>query len=290
MLPVRVPLLLVAVVVLAACGAADQDDVADATTLPPSTTTAAPNTTTTLPPVVAPELVSVPDLSGVTLGEAEAILADTGLDILALSHPIDSAIVFAQEPAPGVEVDEGSVVTVDLLITPTCNPPDPIAPDDGQTIISVFYECGGDVTVPTPGIGVPRIVPESDQAVDRIEWTLRALLAGPTLDERIAGFVSAFDAATANALNGVTLIDEHLVVDFNDAIIVNNMNTSTGMIFFQAELHRNVFQHPEVVSVEFRFNGDCGAWSGLFESDGCRVVTQADWKRHLTEWDQDGDQ
>lgn len=274
------------VVVLAACGAADQDDVADTTTLPPSTTTAAPDTTTTLPPVVAPELVSVPDISGVTLGDAEAILADAGLDILALPHPIDSAIVLAQEPAPGVEIDEGSVVTVDLRIIPTCNPPDPIAPDVGQTIITVFYECGSDVTTPTSGIGVARIVPESDQLVDRIEWTLRALLAGPTVDERIAGFVSGFDAATADALNRVTLIDGHLVVDFNDAIVVNNMNTSTGMVFFHAELHRNVFQYPEVDSVEFHFNGDCGAWSGLFESDGCRVVTQADWKRNLAEWDQ----
>lgn len=289
MLPLRTILLLAAVVVLAACGAAGSDGVADATTLPPSTTTAAPDTTTTLPPVVAPELVSVPDLSGVTLGDAEAILADAGLEILALPHPIDSAIVLAQEPAPGVEIGKGSVVTVDLQVIPTCNPPDPIAPDVGQTI-TVFYECGGDVTTPTPGIGVPRIVPESDLVVDQIEWALRAMLAGPTVDERIAGFVSAFDAATVDVLNRVTLIDGHLVVDFNDAIVVNNMNTSTGMVFFHAELHRNVFQYPEVDSVEFHFNGDCGAWSGLFESDGCQVVTQADWKHNLAVWGEARDQ
>lgn len=35
-------------------------------------------------------------------------------------------------------MDEGSVVTVDLRVGPTCKPPDPIAPDVGQCIISVL--------------------------------------------------------------------------------------------------------------------------------------------------------
>ena len=30
--------------------------------------------------------------------------------------------------------------------------------------------------------------------------------------------------------------DGHLVADFNDAIIVNNMGTSTGMIFFKESM------------------------------------------------------
>jgi hypothetical protein len=269
----------------------DQADAANNTTLPPVTTTLPPVTTTllpvttTLPPVVVPGVVSVPDLSGLTLADARALLADAGLDVVALPSDIDSAIVVAQEPAPGVEVDEGTVVTVDVQIVPMCNPPDPTAPDVGQRIITVFYECGGDGIAPTPGIGVPRIVPEQGgEAIDRIEWALRSLLAGPTVDERIAGFVSAFDAATADALDSVTLVDGLLVADFNDAIIVNNMNTSTGMIYFNAELHRNVFQHPEVHSVEFHFNGDCAAWSALFESDGCRVITRTDWDQDLAAW------
>ncbi len=75
------------------------------------------------------------------------------------------------------------------------------------------------------------------------------------------------------------------MVDFNDAIIVNNMGTATGMVQFNAELHRNVFLHPEVNSVEFHLNGDCEAWSALFESDGCRVKSRADWEQDLAEWD-----
>ena len=250
-----------------------------------------PSVTTTLPPIVVPGVVSVPNLSGLTLADARAVLADAGLQVVALPGDIDSAIVVAQEPAAGIEVDEGTVVTVDVQIVPTCNPPDPVAPGVGQVIITVLFECGNDDVIPTPGTGVARIVPEqSGEAIDRIEWTLRSLLAGLTPDEQAVGFVSGFDAATTDALNSVTLTGGTLVVDFNDAIIVNNMGTATGMVQFNAELHRNVFLHPEVDSVEFHLNGDCEAWSALFESDGCRVITRADWDQDLAEWDQQRNQ
>ncbi len=260
-------------------------DMAEDTTLPPVATTLPP-VTTSLPPVVVPGVVSVPDLSGMTLADARALLSEDGLEVLALPSDIDlAAIVVAQEPAPGVEVDEGSVVTVDVQSVMTCNPPDPLAPGVGQVTITIFFECGNDGVTPTPGIGVARLVPEQGgEAIDRIEWALRSMLAGPTEDERAVGFVSGFDEATAEALNSATLTNGRLVVDFNDAIIVNNMGTATGMVQFNAELHRNVFQHPEVESVEFHLNGDCEAWSALFESDGCRIMTRTDWDRDLTEW------
>ena len=57
------------------------------------------------------------------------------------------------------------------------------------------------------------------------------------------------------------------------------------MVQFHADLHRNVFLHPEVDSVEFHFNGDCEAWSAMFESDGCRVTSRADWEQDLIEWE-----
>ncbi len=263
----------------------EPSDMADDTTLPPVTTTVPP-VTTTLPPVVIPGVVSVPDLLGMTLADARALLSENGLDVVALPSEADSAIVVAQEPAAGIEVDKGSVVTVDVQVVPTCNPPDPLAPGIGEVTITIFFECGNDGVVPTPGIGVARLVPEQGgEAIDRIEWTLRSMLAGPTDDERAIGIVSGFDATTAEALDSVTLTDGRLVVDFNDTIIVNNMGTATGMVQFNAELHRNVFQHPEVDSVEFHLNGDCAAWSALFEADGCRTVTRADWDQDLAEWE-----
>jgi hypothetical protein len=276
---------------LGACGQAiadTPDGEPETTTTPPPTTVAdPPESTTTVPPADDVGVVAVPELSGLTLAEARQLLAELGLALLALPADVDSAVVVAQEPAPEAEIQEGSTVTVDVKIDPTCNPPDPIAPGIGQVIISVLYECDSDATFPTYGIGVPRIVPEgAGETIDRVEWTVRSLLAGPTVDEQLAGFGSFFDAATADALNSVTLTDGHVVVDFNDAIIVNNMNTSTGSLFFNAELRRNVLQHPDVDSVEFRFNGDCEAWSSLFESDGCWVISRADWERDLAEWDE----
>ena len=152
-------------------------------------------------------------------------------------------------------------------------------------IISVFYECGNDGNYPTAGIGVPRIVPESGEAVDRIEWTLRSLLAGPTSDEEAVGVTSFFDETSAGALNSVTLTNGALVVDFNEAIYVNNASTSTGGLFFGAELDRNLFSHPEVETVEFRIDGDCEAWSAFFQSDGCWVTSRSDWEQDLVEWE-----
>ena len=161
-----------------------------------------------------------------------------------------------------------------------------MAPGPGQVILTVLYECDNDGTFPTGGIGVPRVVPEQGgEAIDRIEWTLRSLLAGPTADEQVAGFFSFFDETTADALNSVTFTDGRVVADFNEAIYVNNASTSTGGLFFNAELRANMFQHPEVDSVEFRINGDCEAWSTFFQSDGCWVITRADWELDLANWD-----
>jgi hypothetical protein len=285
MLTIRNALIVAAVLVLALGGAAlaGSGEAADTTT-----TTVSQQTTTTLPPTTTtalsddgPGIVTVPDLSGLTLAEARALLGDAGLDVVALPEPIDEAIVVAQEPAPGTEIAAGGEVVVDVQRIATCNAPDPLAPGPGQAIITVLYECDPDANVLTAGTGVPRIVPEPQTAEERLEWTLRSLLAGPTADEQKVGFVSGFDASTADALNSVTLTDGRLRVDFNDAIIVNNMGTATGMIQFNAELKRNVFPSPEVDTVEFSLNGDCEAWSALFESDGCWVISRADWNQEL---------
>ena len=272
----------------------NNQDVADGTTLPPVTTVPTPTTLppgTTLPTVVIPDVATVPNLVGATLAEARVMVTGAGFDLVALPDGTDGAIVVAQEPAPGSELDEGGIVTVDVQVTPTCNAPDPVAPAAGEVIISVLFECDGDGLFPTAGIAVPRIVPEQDgQVIDRIEWTLRSLLAGLTPDEQIAGFTSFFDATTGGALNSVTLVDGQIVADFNDAIYVNNASTSTGGLYFNAELQGNLFMHPEVDSVEFRVNGDCEAWSAFFQSDGCWVISRADWEQTTADWEEQRNQ
>lgn len=273
MLRTSVALLAVTVIGASAC-----------TTAPADTDENGSGSTTTESPIETPVVVEVPDLTGLPVSEARSALEDRGLDLTVLPAADDEAIVVAQEPVFGTQVEPGSTVTVDARLASTCNAPDPLAPGPGEAIVTVLFECGGDAIVPSEGVGVPRIVPDSQRAAERIEWTLRSLLAGPTADEQAVGFTSAFGQWSADALNAVTLTDGALVVDFNDAIVVNNMGTATGMVFFQAELKRNVFLHPEVDTVEFRFNGRCDAWSALFESDGCLIVTRARWEAELAEW------
>lgn len=278
MLPLQRVLLIVAIGVLTGCGP-ELTGPGDTTT----ESTVSSTTTTTSTPKPADTAV-VPDLAGLSLGEARTVAGQAGLTITALPDGIREGTVFAQEPAAGAEVEIGNNVLLDLRPSTTCNPPDPLAPGEGRIVISVLFECGGGGGYPTAGIGVPRVILEPTSPVDRIEGTLRWMLSGPNTDEEAVGFHSAFDETTSDALDRVILHEGHLTVDFNDSILVNNMNTSTGMIFFRAELNRNVFQHAEVNTVEYRYNGSCGAWSALFESDGCRVTSRADWGEQLNEW------
>jgi hypothetical protein len=250
-----------------------------------------PPTPTTSPPVVIPGVVSVPDLIGLSLGDARVLVSGLGLEIEANPPAADTALIVAQDPGAGTELGEGSAVVVDARVAPTCAPTVSGEPQSGQMAITVLFECGNDGLFPTGGIALQRLVPEGGgEAIDRIEWTLRNLLFGPSEEERIAGFTSFFDSDTAGALISVTLSEGHVVADFADTILVNNASTSTGSVFFNAELRANLFQHPEVDSVELRLNGDCEAWSAFFQGDGCWVVTRAEWTAQVAEWDAQRDQ
>ena len=86
----------------------DESDVADGTTVAPVATTLDP-VATTQAPVVVPDVVSVPDVQGLALTDARRLLSELGLDVLALPSDIGTAIVVAQEPAPGAEVDKAAL-------------------------------------------------------------------------------------------------------------------------------------------------------------------------------------
>jgi hypothetical protein len=63
-----------------------------------------------------------------------------------------------------------------------------------------------------------------------------------------------------------------LILDFTEAILVNNASTSTGGQFFLGELLANAFHFEEVRSVEFRVNGSCEAlWEFLQAGPICNV-------------------
>jgi hypothetical protein len=66
--------------------------------------------------------------------------------------------------------------------------------------------------------------------------------------------------------------------------VLNNASTSTGSEFFLAEPHANLFQLPEVDSIEFRLNGSCDSFWNWLQRE-CRTVTRAEWNDQLESWD-----
>ncbi len=154
-----------------------------------------------------------------------------------------------------------------------------VADGDSQSV-TVVFGCGTQ-DVPEFNATVFRTI---DAGADPVEGSLLALLAGPTPREQGSGISSFFSKDTASALESVTLTDGALVVDFNDGIYVNNANTSTGSVFFKAELLANVFQYAEVETVEFQIDGSCELWAGYFESQQCQVVSRADWDTQQASW------
>jgi len=123
-----------------------------------------------------------------------------------------------------------------------------------------------------------------DVGGDPVEGSLLGLLAGPTPREQAYGVDPFFSLDTAGALESTTLKAGALVVDFNDGIYVNNASTSSGSLFFKAELLADVFQYEEVETVEFQIDGSCALWAAYFESEACQVVSRADWDTQQASW------
>jgi hypothetical protein len=69
---------------------------------------------------------------------------------------------------------------------------------------------------------------------------------------------------------------QDLVIDFTEAILINNASTPTGTQLFLllGELLDNAFQFDEVRSVEFQVNGSCEAFWAFLQAgdDVCNVL------------------
>jgi len=259
--------------------------VAASTTTAPAPT-APPTTTTTAPPLVVP--VAVPDVVGLEIAAGRALAAGLGLELDVterFSHRDAAGLIQSQSPEPGVEVDPGTVLEVAVAVTPACDDYrqdlPPRAADEMDVVVQ--FECAADYFVPDVSTPLVRRVPAGPGV---IQATLRALLAGPTDDERAAGFGSFFSPESAGALESITLDAGKLTVDFNDAILINNASTSTGGMYFTAELMANLFQFDAVDSIEFRLNGSCASFWGWLQSE-CVIVTRADWEARVARWQQE---
>jgi hypothetical protein len=187
---------------------------------------------------------------------------------------------------PETTVASGTAVSVEVPMHPTCLDYHSDLDNARSTTVSVLFECAPDGMYPDVSTPITRVLPITG---DPIEATLQELLAGPTDEERAMGFSSWFSADSAGALNTVTLDGSRLIVDFNDDIIINNASTSTGGMYFLAELQANVFQFAEVDSVEFQIDGSCLAFGNWQQIGECPIWTRADWEQRVAAWDAERD-
>lgn len=263
-------------------------DIAE-TTVPPTTVTtttvaetATTSVDTTIPPV---PIVEVPNLDGLTVAEATAILDGLGLELeVTEQYPSRSGfgLITAQGPIAGETADVGSTVVVGVRVEAACltSATEPEIPA-GSMAVQVLFECAGDGFYPDISSPVYRTVPETPNV---IEATLRALLAGLSPQEQASGLVSFFSVESADALESVTLEGDRLIVDFDDAILINNASTSAGSMYFGAELSANLYQFPAVNSIEYRLNGSCDAFHEWLQGS-CRISTRAEWEQSLAAWE-----
>ncbi len=260
---------------------ADEDEVAETTT-PPTTVTTTTTTTTEGPGTLPGAMVETPNLVGLSLEDGTLIAEETGfvIEIVGTSVATDRIGIVAQDPQPGDSAEQGSVIRVDIAMKPTCTQgPAPTAPGSGEMLVTVRLQCGP-TEFPQITELVQRAVAVSD---DELTATLQSLLAGLSDAEAAAGYSTFFSSATSGALESAVLSDGLLTVDFNDAIVVNGAGTSTGSMFFLAELKANLFQFNDVDQIEFRRNGSCSAFWAMFESE-CQDVNRGTWHDEQAAW------
>jgi hypothetical protein len=108
-----------------------------------------------------------------------------------------------------------------------------------------------------------------------LDGALRALVVGPTPEERADGMRSWFSRETRGVLRRVRAEDGDVVVDFREDLptLIPGASSSAGSEQLLMALDSTMFQFDWVRSVEYRLEGSCDAfWEWLQRS--CQVVTR----------------
>ena len=89
------------------------------------------------------------------------------------------------------------------------------------------------------------------------EQSLRALFAGPTDDEKNAGFQSLFNTSTARVLRSVKIVENVALVNLKDIrTLIPNANSSCGSAQFIAEIEKTLKELPDVYQVYMAIDED----------------------------------
>ena len=137
----------------------------------------------------------------------------------------------------------------------------------GTPAVKVYFHCGPD------GEDVVRELERSlpaDQVGSPLRFALVQLMSGPTEQEKADGLWS-FWANHQQLLRSVRIVQEtKAVIDFDDAVSkIANISTSTGGKAFGDELDATVFQFPKVQKIVYMLEGNCEAFTEIFQNSGC---------------------
>lgn len=198
-----------------------------------------------------------------------------GLFVRALRGP--EIVVTTVGPDDSRPTAEGSNATDFVPITFPEGPcaEEPPSPEEGLEVLLVYFTCGNSV-LPTADSFVYRRVPETNNILGA---TFNELLQGPSTREEVLGFRSVFSVATAGSLEGATVDDAEAVVDFARLPTVLGIAAFDDVGFFVSNLNANVFQFPDIGSVEYRLRGSCAAfWEHLGDERGCRIIARENFE------------
>jgi hypothetical protein len=107
-----------------------------------------------------------------------------------------------------------------------------------------------------------------------LDGALRALVLGPTPEERADGIHSWFSTETRGVIRRIRAEDGRVMVDFRDLPdLIPNASTSAGSQQLVTSLDSTVFQFDWVDSVEYRLEGSCDAFWEWLQGE-CHVRTR----------------
>ena len=206
----------------------------------------------------------------VVLTACGSVLGDSDDVISSLPDPDPQATTTTVPSVP--EIEDPPLPTA----PPTTSVPDPTANDDdsgedfGDTEVAVFL-----VVEPNSGIdgydfgcGLATPVVRRVQSPKMLSEAIQALLAGPTADERDAGYGSVFFAEVGWEVGSVTITDGIARIDFSeDSQPIANMSTSCVNMALMAQLEMTATQFPTVDAAVFSIGGDVATFYHWLERD-----------------------
>ena len=157
--------------------------------------------------------------------------------------------------------DSGPDGATPRAASPSATPGGPARPPSGTApatmTVQVFFHRGQGAD-PDTVAGVNRTVPRTARVATA---ALTALLAGPTREERDAGFWSHFSPATAKMLRSVRIANGVAHADFRDLRpVIPNASASAGSAALLAELNATLKQFSTVRTTVYSLNGDVAAF------------------------------